>query len=72
MEKLKDWQLKQRQSLPLEAKIQLTRQRIIDFYEYFDGEVYISFSGGKDSTVLLDIARKIYQDIIQKKKNPDR
>lgn len=63
MEKLKDWQLKQRQSLPLEAKIQLTRQRIIDFYEYFDGEVYISFSGGKDSTVLLDIARKIYPDI---------
>lgn len=49
--------------MPLEAKIQLTRQRIINFYEYFDGEVYISFSGGKDSTVLLDIARKIYPDI---------
>lgn len=63
MNKLEDWQLKQRQSLPLEAKIQLTRKRIIDFYEYFGGEVYISFSGGKDSTVLLDIARKIYPDI---------
>lgn len=49
--------------MPLEAKIQLTRKRIIDFYEYFGGEVYISFSGGKDSTVLLDIARKIYPKI---------
>ena len=61
--KLEDWQLKQRQSLPLEAKIILTRKRIIDFYEYYDGKVYISFSGGKDSTVLLDIARKIYPEI---------
>ena len=61
--KLEDWQLKQRQSLPLEAKIILTRKRIIDFYEYYDGKVYISFSGGKDSTVLLDIVRKIYPEI---------
>ena len=63
MKRLEDWQLKQRQSLPLEAKIQLTKTRIISFYEYFGGEVYISFSGGKDSTVLLDIARKIYPGI---------
>lgn len=28
-----------------------------------DGQVYISFSGGKDSTVLLHIARQIYSDI---------
>lgn len=27
------------------------------------GDVFISFSGGKDSTVLLDIARRIYPDI---------
>lgn len=26
--------------------------------------VYISFSGGKDSTVLLDLARRIYPDIL--------
>ena len=25
--------------------------------------IYISFSGGKDSTVLLDIARQVYPDI---------
>lgn len=27
------------------------------------GQVYVSFSGGKDSTVLLDIARQVYPDI---------
>ncbi len=52
--------LKQFQSLPLEVKITMTQLRIKAWYEAFDGEVYISFSGGKDSTVLLDIARKMY------------
>jgi len=56
-------ELHQMQSLPLEAKILKTRQRIIEWYERFNGDVYISFSGGKDSTVLLDIARSIYPDI---------
>lgn len=56
--------LKQMQSLPLSAKIQMTRRRIRDWVEEFgeDG-VYVSFSGGKDSTVLLDIVRKDYPDI---------
>lgn len=51
------------QSLPLEAKIRMTEYRIRQWYEAFDGNVYISFSGGKDSTVLLGIARKLYPDI---------
>lgn len=63
MNKLQDWELQQRQSLPLKAKVLMTKQRIRDFYEHYNGEVYISFSGGKDSTVLLDIAREIYNDI---------
>lgn len=51
------------QSLPLSAKILMTKSRIRDWYEYFDGQVYVSFSGGKDSTVLLHIARELYPDI---------
>lgn len=58
------WELKQMQSLPLQAKIQMTRQRVMVWVDEFgeDG-VYVSFSGGKDSTVLLDIVRKDYPNI---------
>ena len=47
--------LKQMQSLPLEAKIWMTQQRIRQWYDHWEGEVYVSFSGGKDSTVLKHI-----------------
>ena len=60
---MKDWELRQRQSLPLEAKIILTQQRIREWYEAWDGEVFVSFSGGKDSTVLLHLVRQLYPDV---------
>lgn len=53
--KLKQGFLQQRQNLPLEDKIRLTQRRIKSFCEFFNYEVYISFSGGKDSTVLKHI-----------------
>lgn len=56
-------ELRQMQALPLDMKIKLTERRIRDWYNYWAGAVYISFSGGKDSTVLLNIARNIYPDI---------
>lgn len=92
--------LKQMQSLPLEAKIRMTKQRIKVWYESwvrfeihdkatgkvrfvtydkrkgepplkdteyietaFDGQVYVSFSGGKDSTVLKHIVDSMYDDV---------
>jgi 3'-phosphoadenosine 5'-phosphosulfate sulfotransferase (PAPS reductase)/FAD synthetase len=55
--------LKELQALPLERKIMITQVRIIEWYNHYKGQVYISFSGGKDSTVLLDIARKCFPDI---------
>lgn len=51
------------QSLPLSRKVQITQARIIEWYQKNEGKVYVSFSGGKDSTVLLDIARSLYPDI---------
>ena len=94
--------LKQMQSLPLEAKITMTKQRIKAWYEswsrfeivnektgksrfitmdtrdnfaepkiqknewirsVFPGQVYVAFSGGKDSTVLKHIVDSMYDDV---------
>lgn len=52
------YELLQKQSLPLDMKIVLTQQRLREWYTYWDGNVYASFSGGKDSTVLADIISK--------------
>lgn len=57
------YDLKQMQSLPLAAKIIMTQQRIRQWYEYWDGMVYVSFSGGKDSTVLKHIVDNMYDDV---------
>lgn len=55
------WQM---QSLPLKAKIQMTKYRIRQWVEYYgDDGVYVSFSGGKDSTVLLDLVRQMYPNV---------
>jgi 3'-phosphoadenosine 5'-phosphosulfate sulfotransferase (PAPS reductase)/FAD synthetase len=51
--------LRQRQSLPLEAKVRLSMERIREWLDRWDGDAYVSFSGGKDSTVLLDLARRV-------------
>ena len=55
--------LAQMQSLSLEEKIVATKRRIREWYEHFEGEVYVSFSGGADSTVLLDLVRQDYPDV---------
>lgn len=51
------------QAWPLERKIRVTQTRILEWYKRFDGNVFVSFSGGKDSTVLLDLARRVCADI---------
>lgn len=51
------------QKLRLERKIGITQARIAEWYNHWQGQVYIAFSGGKDSTVLLDLVRKLYPDV---------
>lgn len=61
--RIKSWQLQQRQSLPLEVKIKRSNLRIREWYDYWKGNVYVAFSGGKDSTVLLDLVRKLHPEV---------
>lgn len=58
-----NYDLRQMQSLPLDAKIVMTQERIRQWYDHWDGQVYVSFSGGKDSTVLKHIVDGLYDDV---------
>lgn len=52
------------QSLPLNIKVAKSKLRIQEWIDYYGKEnVYISFSGGKDSTVLLHLVREVCEDI---------
>lgn len=57
-------ELHQWQALPLKIKVLMTKDRIRQWVnEYGEDGVYVSFSGGKDSTVLLHMAREMYPNI---------
>ena len=61
MQELYQWQ-----ALPLNIKVRMTAERIRNWVnEFGEDGVYVSFSGGKDSTVLVDIVRNVckYKDI---------
>ena len=55
--------LKELQALPLERKIAITQARIIEWYNAYEGNVYVSLSGGKDSTVLLHLVRQLFPNV---------
>jgi len=48
------------QAWPLSRKIQVTQTRILEWYLRYDGKVAVNFSGGLDSSVLLDLARRVF------------
>ena len=50
--------LKLFQSESLEQKFQRTLAKVAEWYARWDNNVYVSFSGGKDSTVLADICAR--------------
>ena len=53
------WVLQQYQALPLRAKITMTQARVREWYDHWNGNVYVSFSGGKDSTALAHEVHEI-------------
>ncbi|WP_243099086.1 phosphoadenosine phosphosulfate reductase family protein [Clostridium sp. AF22-10] len=46
-------------NLSLEEKINVSITRIMEWYKYFSNRCYVSFSGGKDSTVLAYLTAKV-------------
>ena len=57
-------ELRAMQNYPLDLKIAKTKLRIQEWVSEYGVEgVYVAFSGGKDSTVLLHIVRGMYPDI---------
>jgi len=52
------------QKYPLSVKIGRTQARIMEYYNNLNGKIYVAFSGGKDSVVLLDLVRRMYPDTL--------
>jgi 3'-phosphoadenosine 5'-phosphosulfate sulfotransferase (PAPS reductase)/FAD synthetase len=48
---------------PLELKIAMSLRRIRDWHHHHCGQVFVSFSGGADSVVLLDLVRSQFPEV---------
>lgn len=55
--------LQRLQALPWEQKVLISQTRIMEWFHRNEGRVYISFSGGKDSTVLLHLVRQQFPEV---------
>ena len=56
-------ELRALQALPLEEKILRSQMKVEEFYEHYKGKICVSFSGGKDSTVLLHLVRTVHPEV---------
>jgi len=56
-------EIQQRQALSLDQKIAWSRERIREWYEAWDGKVYVADSGGADSTILRHLVRQLYPEV---------
>jgi 3'-phosphoadenosine 5'-phosphosulfate sulfotransferase (PAPS reductase)/FAD synthetase len=55
--------LRRMQAWPLEKKIEMTQARIAEWYSHYHGKVAVSFSGGKDSTIALELTRQLFPEV---------
>lgn len=58
------WELKERQALPLDTKINMSLERIKEWYEYWGGNVFTSVSGGLSSKVSYELVKMLYGDSV--------
>ena len=56
-------ELRERQGWTLTQKIDHSLGVIDQFNAHYDGKVYVSFSGGKDSCVMLNLVEMIVQNV---------
>lgn len=56
--------IKEMMDWSLDKKINHSLKRIREFYVAQDGKIYVAFSGGKDSTVLLHLVRSLFPDAV--------
>lgn len=58
-------ELKQLQAFEFGQKVNRSISKIIEYISRLDGNVYVAFSGGVDSTVLLDLTCKVWASLEQ-------
>lgn len=58
--------LRTKQNWDLDKKIEYAKEKIVEFVEYCGGieNTFVSFSGGKDSCVLLHLVRSVYPEAL--------
>jgi len=54
--------IKDGKMIPLETKIMNSENKILEWHDFHKGNTYVSFSGGKDSTVLLHMVRSLFPE----------
>ena len=62
--KVQPWQLKQRKGMSLDHKIKMSLVRIKAYHDKTDGKMYVAYSGGRDSTVLLHLVRAAFPNVV--------
>lgn len=63
MKEITSEELTERQAWPWKQKVDHSLGVIDQFLARMEGKAFVSFSGGKDSSVLLDLCRIIKPDI---------